>query len=224
VEPDDINKFIGKTVVDTYGRAIGRMVGFLTNNKQYVSTIALEMGNNEFLQYPISRFSIREKSIIFDYSWIVESNALNTAYSITFGKISALNKLYKGGEVPAEVYDEMRKQQEQLINDISERCLTLNDMLKEKLTKLNTQLKELKVFLIGFQIGHMTGEIDDKYFEMSFGYIQKMLTGILLEKKDVNKATKKISNMPSIPRKIDKQSISRKKTTRPIVLRLENES
>ena len=189
---DVMKNIITKDIFDSYGRKLGKVVAFLTDSTKNVSSIGVELNNGDFSYYSPSQISIQDNTVVAYYPWQVESERLNDEYVSALRKNSALHKLNDSGEIPQEVYDELRKQYEFTIKSLTERCQILSEDLKEKIKMLDVQVKELKTFLTNIRIEYMVQNIDEKSYTVSCLTLQNMLTRVLLEKKDMDAVLKNI--------------------------------
>ena len=217
---DVVRKLLMRTVSDPYGRRLGRIVGFTVDPKKEVTALGIELTNGGLLCCPCTQISLENDTVIVDYPWRVEANQLGEEFTLICRKNSALDKLHNSGEVAQEVYDEMQKQNEATIREITKRCQNLSDDLKDRIEDLNTQAKELRTFLANVKIEHMVGNIDEEAYKVSSEILQTMLNQSLLEKRDVELALNNLSKNSMISQTTSPEHSRITSQPQPIVLRI----
>jgi len=190
---DICKSILAKDVSDSYGRKLGKVVTFVTDSTKNVASIGIELNNGDFSYYCPSQISIEGNIVIIYYPWQIESEYLHDEYASILRRNSALSKLHDTGETPQEVYEEIRKQYDSTIKNLTERCQILADDLEEKIKVLNTQIDELKTFLTNIKIEYLVQNIDEKSYNASCLTVQNTLNRALSEKKDMESAINSIS-------------------------------
>jgi len=216
---DIAKKLLIKTVSDSYGRKLGRIVGFSIDSKNEIQSIGIELNNGDFSCYSYSQISIENDSVIVNCLWKVEADRLSEQFALILRKNSALNKLYNSGEISQEVYDEIRKQYEATI-DLAERCQVLSEDLRGRIKALNIQIGELKTFLANIKIEYQLENIDEETYKFSCETLQTILNRILLEKRDVDIALNNLPKNPTISQTISLDTSRITNQPQPIVLRI----
>ena len=185
MDSDVAKKLLTRTVSDPYGRRLGRIVGFTEDSKKNVTNLGIELANGDLSCYPCTQAFLENDTVILDYPWRIEAAKLSNEYALILRKNSALDKLRNDGEIIQEVYDEMQKQNDTKVKEITERFQTLLDDVKSRTESLNTQIKQLKTFIANIKIEHMIGNIGDEAYKVSSEILQTMMNQALLEKNDV---------------------------------------
>lgn len=185
LQTKDVKPFVGKSIVDSYGRIIGRMIGFSVSLRNEITSVEIELGNGDFSSFPANQISIGDDSIVFIPAWKANSNALSEEYASTLHRVSVLKELYNKGDLQPEIYDDFSKKHEDLLNELETRRSALLASLKDEIVRLNAKIKELQTFIANIKVEHLTGEIDDQAYDTATNAAQMGLEKIYLEKKDL---------------------------------------
>lgn len=215
----EIKNLLTKTITDPYGRKIGKIIAFSIDFKENIEFVGIELSNGDFSYYPASQITVKNESVLLNNPWH-ESIRLAEEYTLILRKNSTLNELYNSREIQQEIYEEIRKQYESTIKDITERCKILSDDQKKRIDILNIQIKELKTFLTKMKIEYSLDNKDDEKYNVSLLNLQTILNRALSEKKDIEVA---LNNIPKNPTLIQTTPNEPPKITtkeQPIVLRI----
>ena len=117
---EQVRRFLGRTLQDPYGRAFGKVVGISANLRDEVTGVGIEEGNGEFLQCPGDRVTITGDSLILAPAWKVEAEEFRKEFDIVTRRLRALDELFSVGDIQKDVYEDLRKQHEDAINELKE--------------------------------------------------------------------------------------------------------
>jgi len=183
---DTIKNLLTKDVFDPYGLKIGKVITYLTDPLQNITSIGIEFNNGSFSYNTLSDINLEDNSIILNYPWQIESKHLNEEYSTILRKNSALLKLHNDGEISQEIFNELQTQYDLIIKNLTEKCNILTDNLQEKIRILNIQINDVKKSLINLKIEYLVQTIDEKFYNTSNLLLRNMLNHFSLEKKDID--------------------------------------
>ena len=215
----EVKNLLTKMITDPYGRKLGKIIAFSIDFKENIEFIGIELSNGDFSYYLASQISIENDSVILNNLWQNESIHLAEEFALILRKNSTLNELYNKGEIPQEIYDEIRKQYDAAIKDITERCKILSEDQKKRIDALNIQIKELKTFLTKMKIEYSLDKDNEKY-KVSLLTIQTILNRALSEKKDIEIALNNIPKNPTLTQTIPYEQPQIATKAQPIVLRI----
>ena len=123
--------------------------------------------------------------------------------TLTFKIISALNELKNDVEVSKNIYDTLQSGFEAEKKTILDRRRNLKDRLKERLSAIHAQLKEVYEFIAYVKISYHIGDIDEETYQHSYISFQLMIDKLLSEEDDIkfalNIVTTNISMLPPEP-------------------------
>ena len=101
--------YLGRKVVDSYGRTLGKIVGYYTKAKNSFPIIGLELARGVFKAVPSSHLIDEANVLVLDENWKTKAEELSQNLTLNMRKISALSKLYKSGEISQEAYENLGK-------------------------------------------------------------------------------------------------------------------
>lgn len=178
-------KYLGKPVFDIYGRNLGRIVGLNADVKNEVTQIEVELGSGEFFSCPSSLILIKGDSVSYVYQWKIDAQNIEKAMTLALKRLYALDELLRIGEIPRDIYEDFKKYHESSLSQLKDRRRILVDGLKERVNRLNSQIKELQVFLASLKMQHSTGELDEGTYKDMCAAIQSGLNRTSSEKEDI---------------------------------------
>src|SRR6266571_539063 len=182
---EEIRRFLGRPLQDPYGRAYGRIVGISANLKDEVTAVGVEVGNGEFVQCPGDRLSISGENLVLLPAWKQESDVFRKEFEVVTKRLRALDELFSVGDIQKDVYEDLRKQHEDAINELKSKRKQILDNLSQRNSTLNTQLRQLQTHLAGNKMLHASGEFDDQSYKAASDAIDTGLARAAAERKDV---------------------------------------
>ncbi|MEM4245809.1 MAG: CdvA-like protein [Candidatus Bathyarchaeia archaeon] len=182
VMAEKISGFIGRGINDSHGRPIGRLVGYYANTKNEVTSIEVESCNGDFFNCPVSHIMIEGDALTYIHPWEFEANSLKRQFDLIIRRSRALDELYSKGSLEKTVYEELRSQHISSIGELEEQKKVLVESLLDRSAKLDSQIKELELFLANCKMQHTAGEIDDNSYSIAFESVDKGFKRVLAEK------------------------------------------
>src|SRR5881397_1846852 len=182
---EEIRRFLGRPLQDPYGRAYGRIVGISANLKDEVTAVGVEVGNGEFVQCPGDRISVSGENLVLLPAWKQESDVFRKEFEVVTKRLRALDELFSVGDIQKDVYEDLRKQHEDAINELKSKRKQILDNLSQRNNTLNTQLRQLQTHLAGNKMLHASGEFDDQSYKAASDAIDTGLARAAAERKDV---------------------------------------
>jgi len=193
-----LGRYVGKAVIDTYGRNIGRLIGLATNARDEVVSVALELANGELLQCASSQILMKGDSLVFTPSWRIEAIQLQKEFELATRRVRALDELNKSGELQGEIYMSLKKQHESVVEEVKGRRQGLISNLEERLTGLNGQIRDLQTLLANNKMLHTSREIEDSAYQMASEAIRSSLERTQAEKKDIEEVVDHLSKLETL--------------------------
>lgn len=194
---------IGKKVVDSYGTRIGKIIGFSTDSLKNTSSFGIERNDGGFMKCDTTEVILDQDLVKINSSWRLKAESLASEVTLTIKKISALNELKNDVEVSKHIYDTLQSGFEAEKKIILDRRRNLKDRLKERLSAIHAQLKEVYEFIAYVKISYHIGDIDEETYQRSYISFQLMIDKLLSEEDDIkfalNIVTTNISMLPPEP-------------------------
>jgi polyhydroxyalkanoate synthesis regulator phasin len=97
-------------------------------------------------------------------SWKHSFKRLSEEYEVARKKKQALDNLLKKGKISQSTFDAFDQEIEDAIAEVEKEEKALLEKMAAKVVELEAQVKTLEVLLANFEIGHVTGEIDDQTY------------------------------------------------------------
>lgn len=223
---EEIRRFLGRSLQDPYGRTFGKVVGINANLKDEITGVGIEVGNGEFIQAPGERVAISADSLVLTPAWKVEAEEFRKEFDIVTRRLRALDELFSVGDIQKDVYEDLRKQHEDAINELKSKRKTILDNLSQRTSTLNTQLRQLQTHLAGNKMLHASGEFDDQSYKAAVDAIDSGLVRAMAERKDVESIYNYLSkpdgttvtSIPPTQPAIVAPAASQARTEQPLVL------
>src|SRR3989440_12642682 len=157
---EQIRRFLGRPLQDPYGRTFGKVVGINANLKDEVTGVGIEVGNGEFVQCPGDRVTISADTLVLAPTWKVDAEEFRKEFDIVTRRLKALDELFSVGDIQQDIYEDLRKQHEDGINELKEKRRTLLDALARRTGVLNAQHRELQTYLGSNKMLHASRQSD----------------------------------------------------------------
>lgn len=196
---EDIRRFLGRPLQDPYGRAYGRIVGISANLKDEVTAVGVEVGNGEFVQCPGERLSINGENLVLLPLWKQESDEFRKEFEVVTKRLRALDELFSVGDIQKDVYEDLRKQHEDAINQLKTKRVEILETLIQRTGTLSTQLRQLQTHMAGNKMLHASGEFDDTSYKAASEAIDTGLIRAMAEKKEVESISSYLGKLDTNP-------------------------
>jgi len=196
---EEIRRFLGRPLQDPYGRAYGRIVGISANLKDEVTAVGVEVGNGEFVQCPGDRLSISGENLVLLPAWKQESDLFRKEFEVVTKRLRALDELFSVGDIQKDVYEDLRKQHEDAINQLKSKRVEILETLNQRTGTLSTQLRQLQTHMAGNKMLHASGEFDDTSYKAASEAIDTGLIRAMAEKKEVDSISSYLGKLETNP-------------------------
>ena len=197
---DQVRKFLGKPLQDPYGRIHGKLIGMTANLKDEATAVGVETQNGEFAQYPGERLWINGENLTLIPAWKSDAEEFRREFEIVTRRLRALDELFSVGDIQQDIYEDLRKQHEDGINELKQKRRGILDTLAQRIGVLNTQLRELQTYLASNKMLHASGEFDDIGYKVARDEIDLGLVRTTAERKDIEAITTYLARLdPTTP-------------------------
>jgi small-conductance mechanosensitive channel len=161
---EDVGKYLGKTLEDSMGRPVGKLVGLTADIKGEVTAIQIAHSDGEVAQHQIKVVKVLEDRLILQQNWRVEAEDLQRERDIIVRRRQALDLLLKDGDIEQSEFDQQRTRYEDLEKDIKEQCEALLGTLMQVESKLDQQISDLQGALTNNKMLYSSFEIDEQTY------------------------------------------------------------
>jgi len=187
--------YIGKPVRDEYGRQVGKIASFAVAPNGRVNGVFVEHGDGEFLRYQSDQFKTEGDEITLMPSVKLRVKALCDEIPLIWRKDQALSDLVDKKKIPSEMFAELHKNFEGVLNQLKADAQTHLDSIDKQVAKCNSQTRELNSALIHIEIEREIGRLDDAAYETALQMIQDGLKKVNSEKTDLDSLRSQLSNL-----------------------------
>ena len=186
VTVEEVGKYLGKTIEDSMGRPLGKLVGLTADIKDEVNAIQVARSDGEVATHPIGFVRVLSDRLVLLQDWRVEAEDLQRERDIISRRRQALNLLLKDGDITQNEYDHLRSNYEDLEKQIKEKSETLIDTLKQVEFKLDQQISDLQGALTNNKMLYSSSEIDEETYHAVTESIRSGLEIARKERKDID--------------------------------------
>ena len=187
--------FIGKQVRDEYGRQIGRIVSFATNQNGRINRVFMQHKNSGLLRHSGDQFKILGDNIVFLSLIKLRVKALSNKIPLIWRKKQALQELLEKKKISKEMFNDLHNNFEGMLNQLKKEA---DDTLKEiekQIAECTEQVKELNSALMHLEIEREIGKINDESYKTAMEMIEANLKQTNAESSDLEAMKSKLSNL-----------------------------
>jgi hypothetical protein len=212
VTVEDIGRHLGKTIEDSMGRPIGKLVGLTADIKDEVTAIQVAQSNGEVNKFPISFVRLIDGHPVLLQTWRVEAEELRKEHDIIRRRNQALDLLLKDGDIDQIEYDQQRNTYEAVSKEMNQKRDTLLDILKEVEERSDQQIKDLQAALTNNKMLYTASEIDEETYHAVTDSIRAGLEIARKERKDVDDTREYLQKIDSLETPLPQPSSAPAKT------------
>lgn len=195
---EDIGKYLGRTIEDSMGRPIGKLVGISADIKDAVTDIQVAQSNGEVNHYSIEFVRLNEGHPILLQTWRVEAEDLRREHAIIKRRNQALDLLLKDGDIDQLEYNQQRNTFEDLNKEINQKRDSVVDTLKNFEEKLDQQIRDLQSALTNNKMLYTASEIDEETYHAVTESIRAGLEIARKERKDLDNTREYLQAIDSL--------------------------
>lgn len=220
VSEEELKSFLGKDLKDTYGRKIGKIIGLGIDDFGELKTLHVEHGSGNLGQYLCEHIVINKGEVVLIPDWKVSSELIQKELDRVTRRIQALGDLLKDRQIPANIYEELRRKQGTTLEELNRRKQDLTEGLKKRSGQVDRQVDDLIRFLVSVKMEYKAGIVDDRALTVACDAIEPNLKPLIEERKDLSRAMEKIEKPAEAT---GQKSVAQTplKTDEPIALQLE---
>lgn len=192
VSEEELKSFLGKDLKDTYGRKIGKIIGLGIDDFGELKTLHVEHGSGNLGQYLCEHIVINNGEVVLIPDWKVSSELIQKELDRVTRRIQALGDLLKDRQIPANIYEELRRKQGTTLEELNRRKQDLIEGLKKRSGQVDRQVDDLIRFLVSVKMEYKAGIVDDRALTVACDAIEPNLKPLIEERKDLSRAMEKI--------------------------------
>lgn len=196
---DRVERYVGQSIKDPYGRFSGVIVGFYSEVDGTVTHIEVENPEGRFLRYPASQLVFEGEQVTLTPNWKAEAIDVKKKLDLAKRRAAALDELHSKGEIASHAYDQFKRKLEAEITRLKEELREVKRKLNNKLLDLEQQILELERASASLKVSYLSGEISEKTYKHAIEIIKRGLDRCLAEKKDVDAELKDLEKLESGP-------------------------
>jgi len=187
--------FIGKPVMDEYGRQIGRIASLAISPSGRINGVFIQHEDGGFSRYPNDQIRMSGDDIVFLPLIKFRVKALCNEIPLIWRKNQALNELLEKQKVSPEIFQELHESFEGALNQLKTDAEEIQKDVEEQIVKCAQQIKELNSALIHLEIEREIGKINDESYQTAMAMIQEGLKTANAEKNDLETMRSQLSNI-----------------------------
>jgi hypothetical protein len=188
-----IQKLVGRPVRDVYGRYVGYVVGFSVDTTGELTSVGVDHGSGEFIEYPNTRIISDKDSLVVIPSWKIETDGLAKETETVRRRAKAADDLAAEGEIPKHLYDEMFNLYGGQLKTLQESYKALAEKIKNRLGEIENQSDVVDRFLANVKVQFRSGEIDESTFKVVSDYCSTMKGRNIKETEDLSRVLRLIT-------------------------------
>jgi hypothetical protein len=183
---------LGHSVVDTYGRGLGRVIGIERNTFGELESVQVEAAGGQIAIAKARQIALTPKNITLTPEWKLESEEIISELTTLRKRISALEYLRDTKEIDGEIYAELIDSQKAGYLEKVKAAEALAASMKRRLSELTVNIAGLTRYFVNAKLDHKSGELDDESFKMAQGSIEPTLRPLMAEKVDLSGSLKSL--------------------------------
>jgi hypothetical protein len=191
----NLSLFIGKPVRDEYGRQIGRIVSFATNQNGRINRIFMQHENGGFFRYPGDQFKILGDDIVFLSMLKLRVKALSNKIPLVWRKNQALRELLEKKKISTEMFNDLHNNFENALNQLKKEADDALKDIEKQIAKCTRQVNELNSALMHLEIEREIGKINDESYKTAMEIIETCLKQVNAESSDLEAMKSQLSNL-----------------------------
>ena len=192
---------LGHSVIDTYGRTLGRVIGIERNAFGELESVQVEAAGGQIAIAKARQIALTPKNITLTPEWKLESEDIISELSLLRKRISALESLKETKEIDSEIYVELVDSQKAGYLEKVKTAEALAASMKRRLSEVTDNISSLTRYLVNAKLDHKSGDLDDESLKIAQGSIEPTLHPLIAEKADLSVSLKTLEQIlpPRVP-------------------------
>ena len=194
VQSNVVNVLLGKSVVDSYGRQVGVLLGYSVDQSGEVSSIGVDRGAEGFKEIESDRIRFENETIVVTPRWESESQGVGQNLGDVHTRLESLKQLAKQLGVPRSKVDQMIKKSDRELYDFMQSYKMLSERMALRGFEIESQTDDLDEFVTNLAVQYNDGKIEQATYEATIEYCRAVRTRNLHEVEDICKTLKALAN------------------------------
>lgn len=186
---------LGHSVIDTYGRSLGRVIGIERNAFGELESVQVEAAGGQIAVAKARQIALTPKSITLTPEWKLESEEIISELITLRKRIGALESLKDAKEIDNEIYSELVESQKQGYLEKVKTAEALANSMKQRLSEVKDNMSSLTRYLVNAKLDNKSGELDDESLRIAQGSIEPTLRPLMAEKLDLSGSLKTLEQI-----------------------------
>jgi uncharacterized protein (DUF342 family) len=186
---------LGHSVIDTYGRSLGRVIGIERNAFGELESVQVEAAGGQIAIAKARQIALTPKNITLTPEWKLESEDIISELSLLRKRISALESLKETKEIDNEIYVELVDSQKAGYLEKVKTAEALAASMKRRLSEVADNISSLTRYLVNAKLDHKSGDLDDESLKIAQGSIEPTLHPLIAEKADLSVSLKTLEQI-----------------------------
>ena len=199
VDVSKIVDYLGKPVVDPYGRRLGYIVSFYSDADGKVVAVEVNFNDQEYKEVPIERFNFAGDTAVLipehEYKAVLVENRLKIIKS----RLASLEDLYSKKEIPTHAYELFKKKLESEVVSAKNMAKEVKEALRKRLHEIEDQIAEIEKALAALKTSYFSGEVPEKAYLTAIDIMKKNLEMLSKEKEAIKKHVDLIESLEALP-------------------------
>ncbi len=176
---------LGRSVLDIYGRFLGRVIGIERNPFGEMEGVQVESTGGIIITAKARQIALTPKTITISPEWKLESEDIISELSLLRKRVGALESLKDSREIDGEIYSELLQSQKAGYLDKVKMATGLVSSMRLRLNEVTGQITSLTRYLVNAKLDHKSGELDDDSLKLAQGSIEPSLRPLMAERNDL---------------------------------------
>ena len=189
-----ISVLLGKSVVDSYGRQVGLLLGYSIDPSGDVSSIGIDRGTEGFEEVENDRFRFEKDTIVVTPRWEAESHGMGQNLGEVHDRLASLKQFAKQMGIPKTKIDQLIKKSDRKLYSFLQSYKLLAERMALRGFEIEFQTEHLDEFVTNLSAQYTAGNIDQATYETTIEQCRAARTRNLREVEDLSKTLKDLAN------------------------------
>ena len=185
---------IGKPIKDEYGRVVGKIASFSMTPNGKFDAVFVEFSSGKFSKQPLDQMKFNGSEVTFISTSKSQATALCDQMPLIWRKDQALKDLSEKKKISPEMYLEIHKSFEGILNQLKKDAQILMDELADQTSTCEDEIKAISYAILNLELEHEIGRVEEEAYKNAFAMLQENLKRITTEKSELEHAKSKLSN------------------------------
>ncbi|NPA04986.1 MAG: hypothetical protein GXO09_02680 [Crenarchaeota archaeon] len=192
---DVIQKYVGDSVRDPYGRVLGRLVSFESDVDGVVENIVVENENRTVSIFPAEAVKVNGGVIEVEPDWKVKAVKVLEQYRTAVKRFRGLEELYNRGEVSARVYHAMKKKLETKIAALKDEAKKVKDMITRRIHEIEDENLKLDRVIAELKVSYIAGEVSERAYKQAIEPLRQAKESNTKELEEIRKYKRQLESV-----------------------------